>query len=162
MKTTTNRTAGLARRDVLKAWGLGALAVAGTGLAAGRAQATPEDAAATLEKLTGGASKGAKEAKVTVKMPEIAENGRTVPTTITVDSPMTDADHVKAIHVVSEGNPLPGVASFHLTPAMGKAEIVTRIRLGKTQNVVAVAVMSDGSAYIGKTNVKVTVGGCGG
>ncbi len=152
--------AALGRRDVLKAAGFGALALAGSGLAANKASATPEDAAAKLSEMTGGAA--AKEGKVTLVLPEIAENGSTVPTTIKVESPMTDADHVKHIHVVSEGNPIPDVASFNLSPAMGKAEVKTRIRLGKTQNVVAAAVMSDGSVYIGKKSVKVTVGGCGG
>lgn len=162
MTTKINRKAGLGRRDVLKVAGLGALALAGTGFAGRAAHATAEDAQAALDKMTGGAAAGAKEGKITFDLPEIAENGRTVPITVTVESPMTDADHVKQIHLVSEGNPVPDIGTFNLTPAMGKAEIKTRIRLGMTQNVVAAAVMSDGSVYVAKREVKVTVGGCGG
>jgi sulfur-oxidizing protein SoxY len=110
--------------------------------------------------MTGGAA--AKEGKITVKLPEIAENGSTVPITIAVDSPMTDNDYVKSVHIVAEGNPSPEVVSFNLSPAMGKAEVSTRMRLGKTQNVRAVAIMSDGSVYSGLKQVKVTIGGCGG
>ncbi len=153
-------TAVLGRRQVLKSFGLGVFALAGTSLASGNAEATPEKAAEYLKKVTGGAA--AKEGKVTVKLPEIAENGRTVPITITVDSPMTDGDYVKSVHVVAEGNPNPEVVSFNMSPAMGKAEVSTRMRLGKTQNVNAVAIMSDGSVYSGTKQVKVTIGGCGG
>lgn len=162
MTDTKLKTVALARRDVLKAAGIGALALAGTAMVQRKAMATPQDAAAALEQLTNGASKTAKEGKVSLDLPELAENGSTVPTTIKVESPMTDQDYVKEIHVVSEGNPFPDVASFHLTPALGKAEIMTRIRLGATQDVVAVAIMSNGQAFIGRKNVKVTVGGCGG
>lgn len=151
----------LGRRQVLKAAGIGALALAGSGLASGRAQATPEDAQAALDRMSNGASAKAKAGKVTLDLPETAENGLTVPTTVIVESPMTDADHVKQIILVAEGNPLPEIATFNLTPAMGKAEIKTRIRLGLTQDVVAVAIMSNGDAYTAKKNVKVTVGGCG-
>ena len=154
------KTAVMGRRQALKSVGLGALALAGTGFATQDAQATPEKATEYLAKMTGGAT--AKEGRVKVKLPEIAENGRTVPITISVDSPMTDADHVKAVHVVAEGNPTPEVVSFHMTPAMGKAEVSTRMRLGKTQNVRAAAIMSDGSVYAGTKQVKVTIGGCGG
>lgn len=149
----------LGRRDVLKAAGVGVMAIAGGGLASNSAFATPETTAEALKKITGGATKAG---KVTIKLPEIAENGRTVPITVSVDSPMTAGDHVKTIIVMAEGNPNPEVVNFNLTPALGKAEISTRMRLGKTQNVVAAAVMSDGSVYTGKKQVKVTIGGCGG
>ena len=75
---------------------------------------------------------------------------------------MTSKNYVKAIHVVSEGNPNPDVVSFHLTASSGKAAISTRIRLGKTQNILAAAVMNDGSVYMTKKKIKVTIGGCGG
>lgn len=155
--TNTNTTIG--RRALLKAAGLGAVAVAGAGFARD-AYATPESAAKALASQTGGAAM--KQGKVKLKLPEIAENGRTVPLTISVDSPMSGDNYVKSIHVVAEGNPEPKVCSFHLTPGSGKAEVSTRIRLGKTQNVSAAAVMSDGSVFMGKQNVKVTIGGCGG
>jgi sulfur-oxidizing protein SoxY len=102
------------------------------------------------------------EAGVTLRLPAIAENGNTVPMTVVVDSPMTDADHIKAIHVFADKNPTPEVASFHLTPAMGRAQVDTRIRLGVTQDVIAIAETSGGQLLIGRAEVKVTIGGCGG
>ena len=63
------------------------------------------------------------EGKVAVDMPEIAENGNTVPFTDLVDSPMTEKDHVKAIHVIATANPQPGVATFRFTPLSGKATV---------------------------------------
>jgi len=160
MSETKSKTTVLGRRQVLKAAGLGALAVAGTGLASRDASATADTANAAIAKFTGG--KAATTGKVTVKLPEIAENGRTVPVTVVVDSPMTAGDHVKSIILVAEGNPQPDVVSFNLTPGLGKAEISSRMRLGKTQNVSAAAVMSDGSVFKGTKKVKVTIGGCGG
>lgn len=150
----------LGRRQMLKAVGMGAIALAGSGIVSSDANATAEAASRYLNKMTGGAT--AKEGRVDLKLPEIAENGSTVPITISVDSPMTDGDYVKTVHVVAEGNPNPEVVSFNMSPGMGKAEVSTRIRLGKTQNISAVAIMSDGSVYSGTKQVKVTIGGCGG
>jgi len=151
----------VSRRQLLVAAGTGALVVGGGLTVAPRAaQAEANEADAMLKKLVGDATPT--EGKVQVKLPQIAENGNTVPFTVTVDSPMTEKDYVKAIHVVAEGNPSPGVASFYLTPASGKAEVSMRMRLAKTQNIRAVALMSDGKAYSGKQEVKVTIGGCGG
>ncbi len=99
---------------------------------------------------------------IKLDLPEIAENGNTVPLKFEVESPMTGDDYVKSVHVFAEGNPRPDVASFHFTPASGKAAASTRMRLAKTQNVVAVAEMSDGKVYMAKKEVKVTIGGCGG
>jgi len=100
--------------------------------------------------------------KVSLELPEIAENGNTVPFSVTADSPMTASDHVKELHVFATGNPIAHVVSLYFTPESGKATATSRMRLGKTQDVVAVAVMSDGKAYMGKRQVKVTIGGCGG
>jgi sulfur-oxidizing protein SoxY len=160
MSKDTLKTAVLGRRQMIKSVGLGALALAGAGLSSRTAQATPNKATEYLSKMTSGAA--GTQGRVTVKLPEIAENGRTVPITITVDSPMTDGDYVKSVHVVADGNPSPEVISFNLSPAMGKAEVSTRMRLGKTQNVRAAAIMSDGSVFTGTKEVKVTIGGCGG
>ena len=102
------------------------------------------------------------EAKVVIDMPEIAENGNTVPFSIGVDSPMSEADYVKAIHVIATANPQPDVATFRFTPQSGKAAIGSRMRLAKTQDVLAIAELSDGKFLIGKRAVKVTIGGCGG
>jgi sulfur-oxidizing protein SoxY len=160
MANNIKETATLGRRALLKAAGFGAVAIAGGTVFNGEAHATAEGAAQSLAKLTGGAS--AKDGKISMKLPEIAENGRTVPLTVTVDSPMSADNYVKAIHVVAEGNPSPDMCSFNLTPECGKAEVQTRVRLGKTQNIIAAAVMSDGSVYMAKQQVKVTIGGCGG
>ncbi|MEZ5849123.1 MAG: thiosulfate oxidation carrier protein SoxY [Hyphomicrobiaceae bacterium] len=100
--------------------------------------------------------------KLKLEIPEIAENGNTVPYLITVESPMTENDHIKAMHMLSTSNPQPGVASFTLTPLMGKASIASRMRLAKTQDVVALAEVSDGQFLVARRTVKVTIGGCGG
>lgn len=102
------------------------------------------------------------EGKLTIEMPEIAENGNTVPFTITVDSPMTDKDYIKAIHVIATANPQPGVATFRLTPLTGKATVSSRMRLARTQDVITIAEASDGRFMMSKRSVKVTIGGCGG
>jgi sulfur-oxidizing protein SoxY len=102
------------------------------------------------------------DGRMTFDMPEIAENGNTVPFSISVESPMTDADYVKAIHVISTGNPQPGVATFRLTPQSGKASVASRMRLARTQDVVVLAELSDGKFWQTRRSIKVTIGGCGG
>lgn len=115
---------------------------------------------AALKKLIGDATPI--EDKITLEMPEIAENGNTVPFSISVDSPMTEQDYVKAVHVLATGNPQPMVATFHFTPDSGKAAVSSRMRLARTQDLVSVAELSDGKFAITKRTVKVTIGGCGG
>lgn len=149
----------LARRELLLGTAGGVLALASMG-AARPARADAAGVSKALAALVG--DKTPQEGRVTLTMPEIAENGNTVPLEVVVESPMTEADHVKAVHVFAEGNPQPDVVSFHFTPASGKAAASTRMRLASTQNVVAVAEMSDGSLYSTKREVKVTIGGCGG
>jgi sulfur-oxidizing protein SoxY len=122
--------------------------------------ATPAEAEAEIAKFTGG--KAAENGKVSVDLPEIAENGNTVPLAIKVDSPMTANDYVSEIRVVGDANPNPGIVKFHLTPASGSAEVATRIRLGGTGNVTVLAKTSTGKLYVARQAVKVTVGGCGG
>ena len=128
-------------------------------LAANAAFATPESARKALEQLVKG---DPKPGRVAIRAPEIAENGNSVPVTVSVDSPMTDQDYVKAIHVVADGNPNPNVISLAFTPASGKAQADFRVRMAQTQKVVAVAEMSDGQLFIASREVKVTIGGCGG
>jgi sulfur-oxidizing protein SoxY len=88
------------------------------------------------------------------------ENGNTVPMTVSVDSPMTAADHVKAIHVFTEKNPQPNVVSVRLGPRAGRADIATRIRLADTQECLAIAEMSDGSFWSDSAYVVVTLAAC--
>src|ERR1700689_1621464 len=90
--------------------------------------ATPADAEAEIAKFTGG--KATESGKIAIDLPEIAENGNTVPLAIKVDSPMTAADYVSEIRVVGDANPNPGIVRFHLTPMSGRAEAATRIPLG--------------------------------
>ena len=117
----------------------------------------------SLARLLGDRSKDIPESDaLELSLPEIAEHGNIVPLEFEVESPMTADDHVKSVHVFADGNPLPDVASFHFTPASGRAAASTRIRLARTQNVLAVAEMSDGSVLMAKQQVEVTIGGCGG
>lgn len=122
--------------------------------------AAAKEAAEQIAKFTGG--KEAAKGKVSIELPEIAENGNTVPLTFSVDAPMTADNYVSEVMVVSEGNPNPGVATFHFTPMSGKAEAQTRIRLAATQNIIVVAKTSKGEVFTGQKLVKVTIGGCGG
>lgn len=124
------------------------------------AAATPADADAEIAKFTGG--KATESGKISIDLPEIAENGNTVPLAIKVNSPMTKDDYVSEIRVVGDANPNAGIVKFHLTPASGRAEVGTRIRLGGTGNVTVLAKTSTGKVYADHKAVKVTVGGCGG
>ena len=100
------------------------------------------------------------EGKMTLELPEIAENGNFVPLTVVVDSPMTPEDHVKVIHILATANPVARVASFHLSPVNGAAKVQSRMRLAKTQDVVAIAQLSNGLLLAATATVKVTIGGC--
>lgn len=126
----------------------------------GEAFAAAKEAAEEVAKFTGG--KTVESGKVSIELPEIAENGNTVPLSFAVNAPMTADNYVSEVLVVAEGNPNPGVATFHFTPMSGKAEASTRIRLATTQNIVVVAKTSGGQFFTGQKLVKVTIGGCGG
>ena len=146
------------RRDVLKI--AGALAAGGTaaGIAIGPARATPAEMQAAVAGVIGDARLNA--GKVKLDIPPLVENGNTVPCTVTVESPMTAADHVKAIHIFAERNPQPYVIGVALGPRAGRASVSTRIRLRDTQNVLAVAELSDGTFWSDRVNVIVTIGAC--
>ena len=124
------------------------------------ASATPDEVAKFLTTAVGPGTPTV--GKVTIGAPEIAENGNTVPITITVDSPMTAQNYVKSIVVAADGNPSPEVAQVMLGPANGNANVSFRMRLAKTQTLTAVALMSDGTMWSATRLVKVTIGGCGG
>jgi sulfur-oxidizing protein SoxY len=149
----------LTRRQALSCTA-GAFALAIGGFKAGSAFAGAEEAMAAVKAFTGGVEPEA--GMLTLGAPEIAENGNTVPISVSVDSPMTDDDYVKSVAVFAEGNPNPEVIVFHFTPLSGDAAATTRMRLAKTQNVIAVAMTSTGKVYMDKREVKVTIGGCGG
>ena len=95
-------------------------------------------------------------------LPEIAENGNAVKVAFDIDSPMTEENYVRAVHILADGNPEPDVATFNFSPAMGACYASTRMRLSKTQNVHVIAAFSDGSFGSASATVKVTIGGCGG
>ncbi len=98
--------------------------------------------------------------RVKLDLPPLVENGNTVPIAISVESAMSQADHVKAIHVFNEKNPQPNVASIRLSPRAGKASVATRIRLADSQKVTAIAEMSDGSFWSDEVEVVVTLAAC--
>jgi sulfur-oxidizing protein SoxY len=126
----------------------------------GSAYAGAKEAADQIAKFTGG--KTAEKGKVSIELPEIAENGNTVPLSVAVDAPMTADNYVSEVLVVADGNPRPSVATFHFSPMSGKGAASTRIRLAATQNIVVVAKTSKGEFYTAQKLVKVTIGGCGG
>lgn len=128
-------------------------------LLGGRGAHSASDALSPLiNKITGGVP--LKEGRVLLEMPRLADNGHSVPLKVRVDSPMTPADHVRSITLLSERNPRPLMAVFHLSPNAGRAEIVTRVRLNGTQRVMVVAAMSDGSWWSAGTEVEVTESAC--
>lgn len=161
MTDIMTKTNAVNRRDFIKSMsgvGLGMVVLSIVPL---DAKATPTEVNAAIEKMIG-AKELKTDARLNLILPEIAENGGTVPLTVSVDSPMSEADHVTAIHIFCDGNPSPDMASYFLGPHNGKAEVAMRIRLMQTQNVVAVVETSTGEALIQRVQIKVTLGGCGG
>lgn len=98
---------------------------------------------------------------LSLELPELAENGNVVPYKIAVENPMTDTDYIRTLHLLSTANPQAVVATFHLVPASGKAAVAGRMRLARTQDVVAIAEASTGQVLIAIRKVDVTIGGCG-
>jgi sulfur-oxidizing protein SoxY len=111
-----------------------------------------------VDKITGGAP--LREDRVTLDIPSLSDNGHSVPLKISVASAMTEADYVKAIHVLSEKNPRPVIATYHLHPQGGKAEVTTRVRLNGEQRLLVIAQMSDGSFSAASASVIVTETAC--
>lgn len=154
------------RRNFLKSIGLGSVVLGTVGATKVFAEekkivsANKMDLKTAVNAVTGG--KAPKESdKIKLTVPEIAENGAVVPVKVEVDSPMSDKDYVKAIHVFAEKNSNCRCADVQLTPANGNAYFATRIKLGGTQKVHAVVALSDGSFITTSKSVKVTIGGCG-
>jgi sulfur-oxidizing protein SoxY len=98
--------------------------------------------------------------RVKLDVPPLVENGHLVPLTVSVQSAMTEKDHVRAIHVFTERNPLPEMATFRLGPRAGRARVTTRVRMADTQNVVAIAELSDGSFWSDSAHLIVTLAAC--
>jgi sulfur-oxidizing protein SoxY len=157
MNTASSRNI-IMRRTMLR----GALGVAGSAVAAQASFAVPEDDAAAdgkiVERLIG--RPAMLSSRVHLNMPPVFANGYSVPMTVSVDSPMTQADHVRVVHVLAPKNPIVPAAAFHFTPQNGTALISTRVRLAQSQFVLAVADMGDGSLLMARTWVKVDINGC--
>ena len=122
------------------------------------ARAPPASMQEAIRKVVGTAS--VTVGKVKLDLPPLSENGNAVPLTLSVDSPMTEADHVRAMHVFTEKNPQPDVVSVRLGPRAGRARLATRIRLADTQTVTAICELSDGSFWSGSATVVVTLAAC--
>jgi sulfur-oxidizing protein SoxY len=141
------------RRGVLRAGGaLVALAFAGP------ARADANELQAAIAAYTGG--REAKPGRVTIDVARLVDNGNAVPVTVRVESPMSAADHVRAIALFNERNPERDVARFALSERSGRAVVSTRIRLATSQQLVAIATMSDGSLWSGAADVVVTLAAC--
>jgi len=160
------------RRAVLA--GAGALAAAGMAPVAASAEAEKSAAAAAAdppplvptaqfgESFANVVGSGTPiEGRVALELPEYAENGNIVPYKISIESPMSAEDHIQRVTLLSTQNPQATVAVFHFTPLSGKATVSGRMRLAKTQEVVAVALTSTNSLLIGRQMVDVGIGGCG-
>lgn len=148
------------RRAVLKAAGTGIVLVAGYGHIVRPAWATPEAMEAIIEGRIGGNPVDTKG--IELELPIIAEDGANVPITVIADSPMTAADHIRAIYLFAPENPTPEIVGFQLTPACGRAKVTINVRLAKSQKVTALAETSGGAFRRTDKMVKVTLGGCGG
>lgn len=147
------------RRQFLQSAGrIAAGAGLGLAIAVEPARATPAEMEAAIRTVVGAAPISA--GRVRLELPPLIENGNAVPLAVTVESPMTEADHVRAVHVFTEKNPQPYVASFYLGPRAGRARVTTRVRLANSQTVVAVCELSDGSFWSDRADIVVTLAAC--
>ncbi|MCX7160997.1 MAG: SoxY-related AACIE arm protein [Proteobacteria bacterium] len=119
---------------------------------------TEKDMLAAIARVTG--SKPAQKGRVKLEVPPLVDNGNAVAISVAVDSPMTEANHVKEIHIFSERNPEPVILSMKLGPRAGRAAAATRVRLADTQTLVAIAAMSDGTFWSGSAQTVVTIAAC--
>ena len=122
------------------------------------AHAPAESVESMVLQVTGGAS--VRVGRVKLELPALADNGNSVSLKVSVDSPMTAASHVKSIHLYAARNPRPNIANFFLGPRAGRAQVSTRVRLGGTQRVLAIAALSDGSFWSATADVVVTFSAC--
>ena len=141
------------RRNALRALAAGACL-----LMVRPAVATPEELAVAIRELFG--DRAINPGRINLEVPRLAENGNIVPITVTVDSPMTEQDYVKSIHLFAESNPQPRIVDVELGPHNGRPRLATRVRVAISQHLHAVAVMSDGSLWSTAVEIEVTVGGC--
>ena len=146
------------RQFLVAAGGLAVTAALPLNATAQMTRMAPNNMPQVIARLVGSAK--VNPGKVKIGLPPLVENGHLVPLSVAVDSPMTDVDHVKAIHVYTDKNPLPEVISFYLGPRAGRASFSTRVRLADSESVVAIAQMSDGSFWSDTVHVVVTTAAC--
>ncbi|MCK1643053.1 sulfur oxidation protein SoxY [Bradyrhizobium sp. 157] len=147
---------GITRRSVLSAAIAGSAGIASAALAS---TSPPSDDAGKLVKQLTGKTPIASD-RLHLIMPQVFPNGYTVPLTLAIDSPMTEADHVRHVSVLAPRNPLIEVATFHFVPQRSESRVSTRIRLAEPQYVLAVAEMNDGTLLMTETWVEVATNGC--
>lgn len=131
---------------------------AAVGLRLGPALATTDTMRTAMKAFTGEAPVTA--GRVSIEIPALVENGNSVPLTVRVESPMSEADHVSRIALFNERNPQPNIAVFHLSPRSGRAQVSTRIRLGDSQTIAAIAQTSDGRFWSATAELVVTLPAC--
>ncbi len=151
----------VSRREVLKAGGAAFVTAAFMGLGVFPASASPKEAKARLAELTMNAE--TQKGRIHINLPKLTQDGKRTRLNVAVDSPMTEDDFVKKVHVLAERNTVPDIASYRFTPLSGKCEFVTRIRVAKSQTILVAAEMNDGAVYLAKARCKVArgAGGCG-
>lgn len=120
--------------------------------------ATTAELDAAIDEILDG--RNAIEGEITLEVPRVAENGAQVPLTISLESPMTEDDHVTAIHILATQNPAPGIGHFFLTPRVARAEVFTRIRVAEDQEILIFAEHSDGRVIKAAAQIAVSIGGC--
>ena len=151
---TRSRKTFITRRDALT----GAAALAATPLLGAPVWAAPEDMELEVKKLTGAVA--VKVGRVKVEMPELTENGNSTSLSVSVESPMTAANHVRAVHIFSEKNPVPYIVRLGIGPRAGRAKVSTSIRVADSQRITAIAEMSDGTFWSDRAAAIVTLGAC--
>ena len=152
------KTASFTRRALLTAAAASGAGLAGRGLVAPADASESDDDVAIVRQLTGKIP--AESDRVHLVMPRSFPNGYTVPLSLEIDSPMTEADHVRNVRVFALRNPLIEVARFHFVPRFSEPRVSTRIRLAEPQYILAVAEMNDGALLMNKTWVEVATNGC--
>jgi sulfur-oxidizing protein SoxY len=123
-----------------------------------KGEATPAAMQEAIRKVTGAAQ--VRRGRVKLELPQLVENGNAVPLTVSVESPMTAADHVRAIHVFTEKNPQPNILGAYLGPRAGRATVTTRARIAGSQTITAIAQLSDGSFWSESVAVVVAIPAC--
>jgi sulfur-oxidizing protein SoxY len=146
------------RRQVL---GLGGVALMMATLGTSSVLASPKEARAKMAEFAKGAEQ--QEGRVNILLPTLTQDGKRTRIQVSVDSPMTEDDYVKHVHILAERNTEPEIASYHFSPMSGKCEFVSRLRVAKSQTILVGAEMNDGSFYLAKArcNVARGAGGCG-